>query len=57
MDEIRVKHQADMERNPCEQQIAKQDATDGIQDRRITNMEEDISNLVSEVVLLREGAK
>ncbi len=57
MDEIRVKHQADMERNPCEKQIAKQDATDGIQDRRITNMEENISNLVSEVVLLREGAK
>lgn len=53
MDEIRVRHQADMERNPHEAMIASQEATDGIQDQRIAQMESDLAEAIAEVVALR----
>jgi len=56
MDEIMVRHNADMERNPhChEDSHSEKDKTDGVQDARIQNMESQIAELVAEVVMLRE---
>ena len=56
MDEIMVRHNADMERNPhChEDSHSEKDKTGGVQDARIQNMESQIAELVAEVVMLRE---
>jgi hypothetical protein len=61
MDEIRVKHETDMERNPnCD----KQEATDSIQDVRIQSLEQKlnssldkVSDLESEVIVLKNKNK
>lgn len=53
MNEILVKHQADMERNPRDDSQA-QAATDGVQDLRLKNIENDIANAISEIVLVRD---
>jgi hypothetical protein len=56
MDAIRVRHAADMERNP-HVDAAAQAATDGIQDSRMTLLEDQIAELVAEVVMLREAGE
>jgi|DEB0MinimDraft_10_1074344.scaffolds.fasta_scaffold65217_3 ABC-type nickel/cobalt efflux system permease component RcnA len=61
MDEIRVRHEADMERNPhCD----KQEATDSLQDVKIQSLEQKLSNsldkvadLESEIIALKNKNK
>jgi len=54
MDAIRVRHAADMERNPHQEYHAEQAATDGAQNTRIDTMEEQLAEAVAEIVMLRE---
>ena len=55
MDAIRVRHAADMERNPhCETEKAEQAVTDGVQNIRMDTMEEQLAEAISEIVMLRE---
>ena len=53
MDAIRVRHSADMERNPAVD-AQSQAATDGIQDARMAMFEERLNETVAALVMFRE---
>jgi len=52
MDAIRVRHAADMERNP-HVEAAVQAATDGVQDTRIGGLESMLADAITEIESLR----
>jgi len=53
MDEIRVRHEADMERNP-HLDAQTQAATDEIQDQRMATLEDQLAEAISQIVILQE---
>jgi hypothetical protein len=54
MDAIRVRHTADMERNP-HVDAAEQATTDGAQDRRMAELEDGLAEAIAQIHMLQQG--
>jgi hypothetical protein len=54
MDAIRVRHTADMERNP-HVDAAEQAATDSAQDRRVAELEDGLAEAIAQIHMLQQG--